>query len=86
MTLTRYLQQTEAEKQPVLLAQLMVADSAIRNWFLRHAFNVDGNSLTDDEFAQLKEAFDAADDPAIDVIVIAVFGAPSVQIDGTPML
>ena len=58
-------------------------DSAIRNWFLRHAFNVEGRPLTDDEFVQLKEAFDTADDPVIDAI--AQFGAPSVQIDGTPM-
>ena len=58
-------------------------DSAIRNWFLRHAFNVEGRPLTDDEFAQLKEAFDTENDEAIDAI--AEFGAPSTQIDGTPM-
>ena len=58
-------------------------DSAIRNWFLRHAFNVSGQALNDEQFAELKEAFDTENDERIDEI--AQFGSPRLQVDGTPM-
>lgn len=76
----------EDQRNKAAVDMLGTADSTsnagIRNWFLRNAYNIDGRQLTDEEFDRLKEAFDTENDDVLDEFE---FGAPSVQMDGTPM-